>query len=265
MNMKRIRKTLLIALLCSFTVNSFAWGVLGHRIIGQIADYYLTRHTKKEIFKILGNESVAMSSNWADFIKSEPSYNYLNNWHYINYKGGLDSLAIKKMLDTDTSTNAFTKINFLVAQLKNKELPQEKKTLYLRLLIHIVGDIHQPLHVGRPDDLGGNRIRVLWFRDSVNLHQVWDEKLVNFQQLSYTEYATAINFSTKELRKVWQAETLSDWIWQSYKIAEKIYGDIKQPNQRLEYRYNYDYYDILNRQLLKGGIHLAGLLNEIFG
>ena len=51
----------------------------------------------------------------------------------------------------------------------------------------------------------------------------------------------------------------------STRMAERIYGDIKQPNQKLEYRYNYDYYDILNQQLLKGGIHLAGLLNEIFG
>jgi hypothetical protein len=152
-----------------------------------------------------------------------------------------------------------------VAQLKNKDLPQENKLMYLRLLIHIVGDIHQPLHVGRPDDLGGNKIKVLWFNDPANLHQVWDDRLIELQKLSYTEYSAAINHTTKTERKAWQAQPLQDWFWQSYQLAERIYGDIKQPDQKLDYKYNFNYLGILNQQLLKGGVHLAGLLNEIFG
>lgn len=240
-----------------------AWGMLGHRIVGQIADSYLTKNTKKEIFKILGNESVAMASNWPDFIKSDPSYSYLNSWHYINLKGGLSEQDVKSYLATDTVTDAYTKINWLTAELKNKELDKEKKVLYLRLLIHIVGDVHQPLHVGRYEDLGGNRIRVTWFKDSVNLHQVWDSKLVEYQQLSYTEYATAINFTTKAQRKLWEAEPVSDWIWQSYQLASKIYDDIK-PGARLGFDYDFKHNSMLNQQLLKGGVHLACLLNDIF-
>lgn len=240
-----------------------AWGVLGHRIIGQIADSYLTKNAKKEIFKILGNESIAIASNWPDFIKSDPSYNYLNSWHYINLKAGLSEQEVKSYLAIDTITDAYTKINWLTVQLKDKTLEQEKKVLYLRLLIHIAGDIHQPMHTGRYEDLGGNRIRLTWFKDSLNLHQLWDERLINFQQLSYSEYATAINFTTKEQRKLWEAEPVSDWVWQSYQHAEKIYADIK-PNDRLGYQYNFKYVEILNQQLLKGGVHLAGLLNEIF-
>ena len=263
--MKRIRVAILITITTVISINSFAWGLLGHRIVGQIAESYLTRRAQKEVRNILGGESVAMSSNWADFIKSNPAYNYLYNWHFINLKAGLDSTTVKNYLDKDTVIDAYTKINFLTTQLRDKSLSMENKGLYLRLLIHIVGDIHQPMHVGRPDDKGGNTIRVLWFRDSVNLHQVWDERLLNFQQLSYTEYATAINIVSKEMVAAWKTESLSDWLWQSYQIAEKIYAEIKQPNQKLEYKYNYDYYDIMNRQLLKGGIHLAALLNDIFG
>ena len=240
-----------------------AWGMLGHRIVGQIADSYLTKNTKKEIFKILGNESVAIASNWPDFIKSDPAYSYLNSWHYINLKGGLTEQDVKSYLATDTVTDAYTKINWLTAQLKNKELEQENKVLYLRLLIHMVGDIHQPLHVGRFEDLGGNKIRVTWFKDSVNLHQVWDSKLVEYQQLSYTEYATAINFTTKAQRKLWEAEPVSEWIWQSYQSAGKIYADVK-PGERLGYDYDFKNNALLNQQLLKGGVHLACLLNEIF-
>ncbi|MGB4844453.1 MAG: S1/P1 nuclease [Ferruginibacter sp.] len=260
---KQIKKIILFGLFLSLSFCSMAWGVLGHRIIGQIADSYLTKNAKKEIFKILGNESIAIASNWPDFIKSDPSYNYLNSWHYINLKAGLSEQEVKSYLAIDTITDAYTKINWLTVQLKDKTLEQEKKVLYLRLLIHIAGDIHQPMHTGRYEDLGGNRIRLTWFKDSLNLHQLWDERLINFQQLSYSEYATAINFTTKEQRKLWEAEPVSDWVWQSYQHAEKIYADIK-PNDRLGYQYNFKYVEILNQQLLKGGVHLAGLLNEIF-
>ena len=259
-----IKKAALFACFLYLPFCSMAWGVLGHRIVGQIADSYLTKHTKKEIFKILGNESVAMSSNWPDFIKSDPSYKYLDNWHYINLKSGLSETELKNYLATDTVTDAYTKINWLSAQLKNNDLEQDKKVLYLRLLIHIVGDIHQPLHIGRLEDRGGNSIKVNWFKDAVNIHTVWDSKLIDFQQLSYTEYATSINYSTKAQRNEWQAEPVREWIWQSYQHAEKIYADIK-PDDNLSYNYNFKFINVVNQQLLKGGIHLAGLLNEIFG
>ena len=131
-------------------------------------------------------------------------------------------------------------------------------------MIHLVGDIHQPLHVGRLEDLGGNKVKVLWFKDSSNLHQVWDEKLIDFQQLSYTEYAAAINFSSKEQRKIWQEEPLSLWFYQSYQHAEKIYAEVKAPDEKLGYQYNFKYIKTLDEQLLKGGVRLAGLLNDIF-
>jgi S1/P1 Nuclease len=242
-----------------------AWGVEGHRIVGQIADSYLTNKAKKEVNKILGTTSIAMSGNWADFVKSDTNYNYLYNWHFINFKAGLSEAEVAAYLATDTATNAYTKIIFLVAELKKEGLSAENKLLYLRVLIHLVGDIHQPMHTGRPEDLGGNKIKVMWFNEPKNLHQVWDDQLILFQQLSYTEYASAINFTTKEQRKGWQQETVANWVYQSYQLAEKIYGDIKQPDQRLDYKYNFNYLDILNQQLVKAGVHLAGLLNEIFG
>jgi hypothetical protein len=120
------------------------------------------------------------------------------------------------------------------------------------------------MHVGRLEDLGGNKVKVLWFNDPSNLHQVWDEKLIDFQQLSYTEYASAINFSSKEQRKIWQHEPISIWFYQSYQNAEKIYADVKAPDEKLGYQYNFKYIKILDEQLLKGGVRLAGLLNEIF-
>lgn len=264
MIIKAFKKTLLLGLFFYLPFTTMAWGVLGHRIVGQIADSYLTPNAKNTIYKILGTESIAMASNWPDFIKSDTTFAYLSPWHYVNIKAGMTMEEVKNFLDKDTAVDAYTKINFLVKELKNKKLPAANKVFYLRLLIHIVGDVHQPLHVGRLDDLGGNKIKVSWFYTTSNLHRVWDEQLINFQQLSYTEYSTAINHTTAAQRKAWQKQDLKTWIYESYQSVEKIYADVK-PNDKLDYLYNFKFIDTLNTQLLKGGVHLAGLLNEVFG
>ncbi|MDE3236575.1 MAG: S1/P1 nuclease [Bacteroidota bacterium] len=262
----RIIKFFIAALLFFYLpISSFAWSQEGHRIVGEIADSYLTPKARLAIKAILGNESIAMSSNWADFIKSEPSYKYLDAWHYINLEDGLSEKSFKEKLSVDTATDAYTKLNFLVKELKKKNLPKDKKIMYLRLLIHIVGDVHQPMHVSREEDLGGNKIYVLWFNQKTNLHSMWDDKLIEYQQLSYTEYVKAINFTTATQRQVWQKQQISTWLFESYQIAQQLYAEIKQPDQRLSYRYNYDHVQTLNDRLLKGGVRLAGLLNEIFG
>jgi hypothetical protein len=177
----------------------------------------------------------------------------------------MDEAGVNRYLAADTIVDAYTKINFLIKKLKNNGIGQEEKRMYLRLLIHIVGDIHQPLHVGREEDRGGNKIKVIWFGQPTNLHAVWDEKLIDMQQLSYTEYTKAINHTTPATIAKWQQAPIVSWLYESYKLANKIYGDIKQPDQKLSYLYNYDYIETVNEQLLKGGVRLAGLLNQIFG
>ena len=260
-----MRRILLLPLFLFTFFPSFAWwGQTGHRIVGEIADGYLSNKARSAIHEILGNESIAISSNWADFIKSDSDFNYLNTWHYINVRQGLPQAEFNAVLRNDSVTNAYTKLNFLIGELKNKQLEHDKKQMYLRLLIHIVGDIHQPLHVGQLEDLGGNRIRLQWFGESTNLHSVWDEKLIEFQRLSYTEYARAINHTTRSERRQWQSQDMKEWFFESYQLAGKVYSGITGTEPKLGFRYNFDYIDMLNNQLLKGGVRLAGLLNSIF-
>ena len=125
-------------------VYAFCWGVQGHRIVGEIAESYLTTKTRAEIKKILGDTTIAIASNWGDFIKSDSNYDYLDPWHYINLDSGLTRRQVQAYLDSDTATDIYTKTKFLIKELKNKQLPISKKKMYLRLLIHLVGDIHQP-------------------------------------------------------------------------------------------------------------------------
>lgn len=269
--MKRIftQKLLLLILVFTLSHSSFAswwWGMTGHRVVGEVAERYLTPKAKAAIKAILGDESLAMAANWADFIKSDTSFNYLSPWHYIDLKGGLTHDEVINILKPDTGINLYAKMNFIIRELKKKDLEKNKKIMYLRLLIHFVGDLHQPLHVGgRQEDQGGNRVRVIWFSDSTNLHSVWDEKLVEYQKLSYTEWANAISHTTKQQRLDWQKGPIVEWFYESYKIAQDIYAGITRPNQRLTFRYNFDHIETVNQQLLKGGVRLAGLLNQIFG
>ncbi len=251
-------------LVCGIPFTSLAWGVLGHRVVGEIASYHLTPKAKRSIKKILGDESIAMASNWADFIKSDKSYVYLNTWHYINMASATDSNAFYQRLYTDTTTNIYNRINFLIEELRSGDADIEKKRMYLKLLIHLVGDAHQPLHTGRPEDRGGNDIKVFWFNTPSNLHRLWDEQLIDFQQLSYTEHAKAINTISAGRKKELQRQPLAEWLYESYQIAQNIYMHIK-PDARLSYDYNYRYVAVMNQQLLKGGVRLAGVLNSIFG
>jgi hypothetical protein len=259
-----MKKIICILCLLMYAQSTMAWGVTGHRVIGEIADQNLSKKARKKIRTILGNESIAISSNWADFIKSDTSLKYLDPWHYVNIKGGLNQTEFENYLQSLTNDNAYTKMEFLITELKNKSLSLEKQQFYLKLLIHILGDIHQPMHVGHAEDLGGNRIRIMWFNENTNLHALWDDRIIDFQKLSYTEYVKNIHFASKSEIQTWQNQAHHTWFYESYLMADLLYKEITQPDQKLGYKYNYDHIKSLNQRLLMGGIRLAGVLNEIF-
>ncbi|HEY8784062.1 MAG TPA: S1/P1 nuclease [Mucilaginibacter sp.] len=259
-----LKKLLVIITVIYVPLQTMAWGTQGHRIIGQVASTYLTQKTRKAIDAILGKESIALAGNWADFIKSDPAYSYLSTWHYIDFDKAYTYPEMVEYLNRDTNVDAYTKLQFLISELKKKDLSKTNKLLYLRMLIHIVEDIHQPMHAAHADDKGGNDFKVDWFNTPTNLHAVWDTQLINFQELSYTEYVAAINQSTFAQRAEWQKAPISKWIFESNQIAEKLYTDIK-PGDTLNYKYNFSHIDIVNRQLLKAGVRLAGVLNQLFG
>lgn len=255
---------LAIILLAYLPLNAGAWGMTGHRIVGQIADYYLTAKARKAVYEILDKESPAMASNWPDFIKSDSTYNYLGSWHYVNLPDGLDQNGVFNFLDTEKTANVYNKIPEMIAILKDKKQTAAQKKMAMRLLIHFLGDIHQPMHTGKKDDLGGNKISVTWFGQKSNLHRVWDEGLVDYQQLSYTEYAAAINHPSKQQLDQWRHDSLKQYVYESYIAANKIYAGTKS-DDKLSYRYNFEFVSLMNEQLLKGGVRLAQLLNTIYG
>ena len=259
-----LKKLFVIIAVIYAPIQTMAWGTEGHRICGQIAESYLTPKARLAIKQILGHESIALASTWADFIKSDPNFSYLSAWHYIDFDKVYTYPEMQEYLKNDKNTDAYTKLNFLITELKSKKLDKEKQLLYLRMLIHITEDVHQPMHTAHTDDKGGNDFLVNWFKNPSNLHSVWDSQLIDFQQLSYTEYTAAINFTTWAQRTQWQKAPISEWLFESNQIAEKLYTEIK-PGDTLNYKYNFTHIDIVNQQMLKAGVRLAGVLNSIFG
>jgi len=265
-DMKKISifKIVIVAIVLTYIpATAGAWGMLGHRIVGQIAENHLSAKARKALRAILGDENIAMASNWGDFIKSDPAYNYLYNWHFVNLPEGLDRQGVNAFLDEEKTPNVYNKIPEMIAVLKDTESTADQKKMALRLLIHLVGDLNQPMHTARKDDLGGNKIYVTWFGEKSNLHKVWDESLIMYQELSYTEYAAAIDHPTKDQLNAWKNASLKDFVYGSYEACNKIYAKTKAED-KLSYKYNFDFVGLLNEQLLKGGICLANILNETY-
>lgn len=252
-----------LAIVAYLPLKANAWGPTGHRVVGQIAENHLSKKALKGVRDILGNESMAMASNWADFVKSDTAYKYLYNWHFVNLPEGLDKQSLFTFLDKYPEPNVYSKISEMAAILKNGKSTADQKLLAMRMLIHMVGDLNQPMHTARKEDLGGNRIYVTWFGAKSNLHKVWDEDLIDFQQLSYTEYANAIDHPTTDQLSLWKSSSLKDFVYGSYEACNKIYAGVK-PDDKLGFKYNYDYVSLVNAQLLKGGICLANIINEIY-
>ena len=155
-------------------------------------------------------------------------------------------------------------IEYCVSVLKNKDKPREERAFYLKMLVHLVGDLHQPLHVGQADDRGGNRFYVKWFNESTNLHRLWDTQLIEHYNMSYTELVENQDRLGKGQIKAIQEASLIDWVEQSRTLCMDIY-EHTAPDQKLSYPYAYRYTHVIRGQLQQAGLRLAALLNEVFG
>ncbi|HSJ67177.1 MAG TPA: S1/P1 nuclease, partial [Anditalea sp.] len=147
--MKKIFTTLFV--LVAFMAQSFGWGQNGHRVVGQLAEWHLNSKTKKQIERILGHESLPMVANWMDEIRSDKSYDYTATWHWVTIPDGHN---YEKSIQEETG-DAYEMLLVIINELKEGKLSEKQEREYLKMLVHIVGDLHQPLHVGRGDDRGG--------------------------------------------------------------------------------------------------------------
>lgn len=249
-----------VVLLASVPQQAFSWGYTGHRTVGDIAEHLLTRKAKKNLKKLLDNESLAFASIYMDEVRSDPAYDHMYTWHYVAIPDGMTYGEIEK----EPRGDIIETTERLIAQLKAGTLEGKDKIEAVKFLCHLIGDIHQPLHVNRPGDRGGNDISVEWhYKTPYNLHKVWDEGMIDQSELSYTELSHhLLRMLDKEDKESWELSGVREWAYESMEFRDSLYniGDGK-----LGYRYSYVHFPIVERRLLQAGVRLAAVLNDIFG
>ena len=237
-------------------------GKTGHRIVGEIAERQLSDDVKDIVYDILDGESLAVVSTWPDEMRSNPEFDKFSHWHYVNLPLDKEYPEVKH-----TKDNVVTIIERCVAILKSPSSDKEMKKFYLKYLVHLVGDLHQPMHTGRYEDYGGSKIS-LTFKgrkgsdNKTNLHVLWDTNLIDDFKMSYTEWSNHLqNKYRKEVVK--QSNTL-EWTFESHWWARDIYKNTPEGSY-LSYDYVYKYQPVLEKRLYYAGVRLGNLIQDIFG
>ncbi|MFL6754069.1 MAG: S1/P1 nuclease [Sphingomicrobium sp.] len=251
-----------------------AWGKTGHRVVAAIADTQLSGLARARVEQILGpGESLDEAANWPDEMRSAPGPFWQKTtaaWHYVTLNGTIYDHAPPEG-DALEALNRFSKT------LQDPKASRADKQLALRFIVHLVGDLHQPLHVGKCCDRGGNDVKVSWFGKPTNLHSVWDSQLVDEEQLSFTELAAKLerHISPQDVVKWWDANPL-DWISESAEVRDTLYPSPAKPRKvenlkdeqpllpELSYSYVYKFTPLMEQRLSQGGVRLAAFLNAVF-
>ena len=259
--MKTYTHIVLLLLLFTTTQNTYAevWGSTGHRVIGAVAQKHLTPKAAQQVKELLGGMSLAFVSTYADEIRSDNRYDHLVPLHYVN----MDQHTRYHEAEKTPKGDIVTAIKTCIETLKNPTASKEDKAFYLKLLVHFIGDIHQPLHAGRKEDRGGNSIDLFWFGKRTNLHRLWDSDLIEHYNMSYSELAAHLPKQTADEKAVVMTAPLLDWVDQSQDLANTLYDKTPQ-GTRLGYVYHYQHFETVREQLLDAGLRLAATLNAIF-
>ena len=236
------------------------WSKTGHRVVGEVAQMHLTRKARKAISELLEGETLAEVANYGDDIKSDRAFSEYGPWHYVNFPADKAYTEVTPSPQGDVVQG----IQKCITILKDPLISRQEKVFHLKMLIHLIGDLHQPMHIGRAEDRGGNDIQLQWFGRGSNLHRVWDSNLIDDYGMSYTELARTLpRWSQDKIHQIQQG-TLYEWVEEIQEVTNQVYASV-EVGEKLGYRYRYDWWDTVEEQLLRGGLRLAGVLNDIYG
>lgn len=235
------------------------WSKTGHRVVGEVAEQYLSKKAKRAINDLLNGESLAGVANFADEIKADKAYSKYTTWHYVNIPKG----KLYSDIEPNDQGDLVQGVRTCLTMINDQKSSKEDKVFYLKMLIHLIGDLHQPMHTGRFEDKGGNDVQLQWFGKGTNLHRVWDSNMINDHGMGFTELASELPVLTKKQVGYLQQGTLLDWVGESQQLVNRIYDSV-EIGDKLGYRYSYDWWDTVENQLQKGGVRLAAVLNEVF-
>lgn len=273
-------KIYILIILSLLSTNAFTWGATGHRVVGHIAEQNLSTKVYKKINKLLNGESLSRVANWPDKIKSDPiNFSHTYPWHYTDWPTNQ-----KQYKPSKKSGILIQAISDQLLLLKNNKSTDAQKSFAIKFITHLVGDLHMPLHVGNGKDRGGNFCKVVFHNKETNLHRLWDEDLINFTKLSYTELSEYV-VSAAKISKPNVKGNILDWALESKIIRPSVYPNPvnkkhknthsnrkychkSSPTQsklpKIGYDYSYVYLPVIEKRLYQAGKRLALLLNDSF-
>ena len=240
---------MLIQLSVSITV--FGWGREGHMMTANIAQEHMTAPAKDSLKFYLGDMTIEQASTWMDEIKKDTTLDYLKPLHYINIEPG-------QSYDPKSTGNIISELNKVMAELKDRSHHSKQEIAFdLKVLIHLVGDLHQPLHVGYGSDRGGNNIKFTVMGDSSNLHRVWDTEIIKREHITLETLKPKVN--KEDIAKASKMD-ITEWMNESRAHLKAVYdfhGDIDK-------KYLSKNAKVVEQQLVMGGLRLAAVLNSLF-
>lgn len=255
-------RIVLFALILSLSLPQLvhAWGQKGHDVTAYIAEQHLTPTAAKAIDSIFEGKSIVYWSNWLDNASHQPEMAYSKTWHYKNVDKGVRY----EEAPANPAGDAVTAIKAQYETLINPDTPLPAAQLALKILVHVTGDLHMPLHMGHATDLGGNRIKVKYFGSEKNLHSVWDSSLPeSAHKWSYSEWQQQIDRLPADKQKEIISGTVDDWAKETIQIADDVYTYFPQ-GCFISYNDVARWTPVIEEQFLYGGLRLAHLLNSIF-
>ena len=230
-----------------------AWGSQGHQVIAGLALAQLTPKARAEVDRLLAlepGETLVSISTWADERKNPTSA----RWHYVNFPR--DSCSFDSARDCPDGQCLVAAIKRQTAVLVSNA-PDEKRLNALKYLVHLVGDVYQPLHAGYLDDKGGNKYQLQAFMRGSNLHSLWDSGIIK----SMVEEPDAMTARLFKRRTAFTAQ-----MWSAVRAAEQSCQIVGAPGFYPERRVGQDYIDrftpVLEQQLTAAGAALAAVLNQ---
>jgi S1/P1 Nuclease len=265
-----------IVIVLAFSLSSFAWGPEGHRIVADVAGDHLNLAAKQRIRDLLGDGDLASISTWADEIKNERRETYL--WHFVdipwNAPGFSDPRDCNRPSETrslegeDRHNCVVDEILKLERTLADQNASRLERTEALKFLVHLVADIHQPMHaIGKAH--GGNDIHISEFGRTecggrpCNLHLLWDIGLIKHAHRSELDYVARIEKFIFQNHLQTRADGSPEaWANESFEIAHQVWLNDDGSADERYYRQNIL---VLDKQLALAGLRLAKLLNRALG
>jgi len=239
------------------------FGPAAHKIIAHIAEARLEPGVKRRLLADFSIKSLAEGATWADEVRKQRSE---GPWHYANIQAG--AWRYDRERDCPEGNCVVEKIAAFHRVLKDPEAPRAERREALLYLVHFIGDVHQPLHLGNEADRGGNRITLSYRGRMTNLHALWDGGLIHRRGRSLLQYARDLNraIAPREASD-WSVSGVVAWADESRRLAlDRAYGSLPAGTVRLSSkRYIASAQRILDQRMAQAGVRLAVALNQALG